>query len=66
MLKIEFQLYNSKGNFSIFLSFADFFVNIIFFKKYFRTTIDCQTVWIQVSPDILYVCDLGPNGLLRL
>ena len=38
--------------FSYFLSSADFFSNHIFTKKYFRNKSECQTVWIQIRPNI--------------
>ena len=40
------------GSFSSFLSSADFF-QIIFFEKFFQEYHQCQTVWIQIRPNIL-------------
>ena len=51
------------GNFSCFLSSADFFQNQLFLKILSGIQSECQTVWIKIRPDIL---DLGPNCLQRL
>ena len=36
-----------------FLLYVDFFLKWTFSKKSFRNTSECQTVWVQVRPDIL-------------
>ena len=41
------------GNFSCFLSSADFFQNWLFWKILSGIPIECQTIWIQIRPDIL-------------
>ena len=41
------------GNFSYFLSYADFFQNQHFRKIILGIPSECQTVWIQIRPDFL-------------
>ena len=48
------------GNFAIFLSSVNFFLNYLFQKNLSGIPLVCQTVWIHIRPD------LGPNGLQRL
>ena len=41
------------GNFSWFLSSADFFQNKLFQKIISGTLSECQTFWIQIRPDVI-------------
>ena len=43
-----------------------FFFNKLFGKILSGIPSECQTVWIQIKPDILSGPDLGPNYLQRL
>ena len=42
------------GNLHAFLSSADFFQNQLFRKILSGIPSECLTVWIQITPDILY------------
>ena len=56
------------GNFaclSFFLYSADFFFNQLFLKILLGTSSECQTVWIQVRPDIFVGHELDPNCLKK-
>ena len=53
------------GNFSEFLSSA-FFFKINFLQNSFSNTVECQTIWIQIRPDILSGPDLGLNCLRKI
>ena len=51
-----------QGNFSS----TDFFQSQLFRKIISGILSECQTVWIQIRPDIYVGPDLGPNCLQRL
>ena len=49
-------MYNNSlptGNLACCLSSADFFSKSAFFDKFFQEYHQCQTVWIQIRPDLL-------------
>ena len=52
------------GNFACFLSSADFFQNQLIGKLLSGIPSECQTVWIQIRPDL--GPDLGPYCLQKL
>ena len=50
----------------LFCRLLNFFKSLLFQKNILGISSECQTVWIQIMPDIFVGPDLGPNCLQRL
>ena len=66
-------MFNENCNHSVFLplqsNLASYFVcafRCFILINFFGIPSECQTVWIQITTDILFGPDLGPNYLQRL